>query len=401
MMSSPEVGALIAGSYRLTAEIASGGMGSVWRATNINLDAPVAVKFMHVDMVEDQQLRARFEREAKASARIRSPHVVRVHDHGVDELTGMPFIVMEALEGEDLGRRLKRVGKLEPAEVIRVAEQICRGLRRAHDLGVVHRDLKPANVFLCERDDDMVKLLDFGIAKLAGSGSETTPAARGLGAEPESLTNTGQILGSPHYMSPEQIRATDVDARSDLWSLAVILYRALTGRRPFEARDISAVFVAICADPLDPPSRIAPSLPTSIDRFFAKALNRDPDGRYGNATYFARAFAEAFATTAHAQPTAAAARMSTTAVASPSSPAAPTSLPVMDRPPRTLHDGPVIERETIEPSSKSPLRHVASLVAGAAILAAAWFLIDPSTIEAAQRVVLDTLERLSEMAGDR
>ena len=100
MMSSPEVGALIAGSYRLTAEIASGGMGSVWRATNINLDAPVAVKFMHVDMVEDQQLRARFEREAKASARIRSPHVVRVHDHGVDELTGMPFIVMEALEGE-------------------------------------------------------------------------------------------------------------------------------------------------------------------------------------------------------------------------------------------------------------------------------------------------------------
>lgn len=384
VMGSPELGALIAGTYRITAEIASGGMGSVWRATNVNLEAPVAVKLMHVDMVGDDELRRRFEREAKASARIRNPHVVHIHDHGVDASTGMPFIVMEALEGEDLASRLKRMGKLEPKSVIRICDQLCRGLRRAHELGIVHRDLKPANVFLCERDDDMVKILDFGIAKLA----RPSPHPRsGIHDDPESLTNTGQILGSPHYMSPEQIRGTDVDARSDLWSLAVILYRALTGRRPFDARDMSAVFVQICVDPVTPPTQLDPSLPAAVDGFFAKALHRDPAGRFGNATYFAKAFSEALAVRPVSSPP------SPDAGAPPmTASVAPTAVPAP--PPVSLR------HETTEPSSKTWMRHLVSIVVGAAILIAAWFLIDPETIERAQRVVLDTLDRLTEMARD-
>jgi eukaryotic-like serine/threonine-protein kinase len=276
-MAEIQAGTIIAGKYRLERALSKGGMGAVWLAHHLQLDAPVAVKFMHHSLVENPSARSRFEREAKAAAQIRSPHVVHVYDHGID--AGTPFIVMEYLEGGDLRARLRGKRRLPPAEAARVCDEVCKGLARAHKLGIVHRDLKPGNVFLSEPDEDMVKILDFGIAKETGDNR----VVRGE-------TTTGQLLGSPHYMSPEQARGQALDGRSDLWSLAVILFRALTGRRPFDGDDIGDLIVRICMDPVPDATSLAPELPSSADDFFHKAFNRDPAGRYQDA----RAFAEAF-----------------------------------------------------------------------------------------------------------
>src|SRR5262249_23753605 len=158
----------------------------------------------------------RFEREAKACARLKSPNIIQVHDYGIED--GTPYIVMELLDGEDLGTRLERVGQLHPAAAAPIAFQIARGLRTAHEAGIIHRDLKPGNIFLCRhQDDELAKVLDFGIAKSVGD------------AQIGDSTTTGAVVGSPHYMSPEQARAKkELDARTDLWSFGVILYRALT-----------------------------------------------------------------------------------------------------------------------------------------------------------------------------
>jgi serine/threonine-protein kinase len=201
---------------------------------------------------------------------------VHVYDHGVDSQSGRQYIAMEYLEGEDLEQRLRRVGRLSPKETMRICNEICRGLGRAHRMGIVHRDLKPANVFL-SGDDEMVKLLDFGIAKVVG------PRARDL----TKATATGDVLGSPHYMSPEQARGQSVDGRSDLWSLAVIAYRLLTGKRPFDGDVPGDVIVRICTEPVVPPSQHLPSLNEGVDRFFERALAQDPDARFQSAEAFA------------------------------------------------------------------------------------------------------------------
>jgi eukaryotic-like serine/threonine-protein kinase len=269
-------GALFGGKYRLTRRLGGGGMGEVWLGHHTGLDAPVAVKFMHPLLVEVSAARARFEREAKSAAQIRSPHVVHVYDHGIQD--GLPYIVMEYLEGEDLGERLRRVGTLALADAVRIAVEVCKGLQRAHGLGIVHRDLKPGNVFLSAPDDDMVKILDFGIAKETGRPLVTSET-----------TTTGQLLGSPHYMSPEQCRGMTVDGRSDLWSLGVIFFRAVTGRKPFEGTDIGDLIVRICVDPLPSVAELRPELGPGLDGFFARALDHSPDQRFQTA----RAFAEA------------------------------------------------------------------------------------------------------------
>ncbi len=271
-------GTVIADKYRLERPLSKGGMGSVWLADHLHLEAPVAVKFMRASLVTDNVARSRFEREAKAAAQLRSPYVVHVYDHGLHE--GSPFIVMEYLEGSDLRGHLRGGRALAPSEAVQICDQICKGLQRAHTAGIVHRDLKPANVFLSAPDDGMVKILDFGIAKETG-------ASRVVQGE---TTTTGQLLGSPHYMSPEQARGKHVDGRSDLWSLAVILYRCLTGHRPFDGDDIGDLIVRICTDPVPPATRFRPELGAEVDAFFARAFQRELDLRFPDARTFAEAF---------------------------------------------------------------------------------------------------------------
>ncbi|HKO91641.1 MAG TPA: serine/threonine-protein kinase, partial [Polyangiaceae bacterium] len=217
-------GSVLSDKYRLEALLGRGGMGSVWRAEHLGFRAPVAVKLMDRGVGLDPDALARFHREAHSAATIRSPHVVQILDHGVDDISNMPFIVMELLDGETLGERLTRERTLSPERTASVIGDVCRALGRAHPAGIVHRDLKPDNVFLVRDEQEFAKVLDFGVAK-------SRPYALGVGE----TTRTGSLVGTPYYMSPEQMRgAKELDSRSDLWSVAVMACECITGRRPFE-----------------------------------------------------------------------------------------------------------------------------------------------------------------------
>lgn len=274
-------GDLIAGKFRLECVVGRGGMGSVWAARNEQLGMLVALKFIESGGGADlTDARARFEREARAAAQIRSPHVAQIFEHGVDG--DRPFIAMELLEGEDLGQRLRREGRIAVPAAARILTQAAKALRRAHETGIIHRDLKPGNVFLARFDDDeMVKILDFGVAKVIAAGA----------IEGSDATQTGMVFGSPSYMSPEQARGVRaLDHRTDLWSLAVIAFRAVTGVKPFDAATIGDLVVKLCIDPLPVATSIAPDLPPAIDRFFERAFARDPNARFASALELAAAF---------------------------------------------------------------------------------------------------------------
>jgi serine/threonine-protein kinase len=240
---------------------------------------PVALKFIEAEG-DPADARARFEREARAAAQIRSPHVVQIIDHGVD--ADRPYIAMELLTGEDLGQRLRRVRRLSLPACAALIAQAAKALRRAHEAGIVHRDLKPANVYLARVDDDeVVKILDFGVAKMRRAGV----------IDPAIATQVGIVFGSPSYMSPEQARgARDIDHRTDLWSLAVIVFRALTGTKPFEGATLADLVVKLCVDPPPVASHVLPDLPPEIDAFFERAFARDPDHRFSSALEMAAAF---------------------------------------------------------------------------------------------------------------
>ncbi|MFO0678530.1 MAG: protein kinase [Polyangiaceae bacterium] len=266
---------VIAGRFRLNRQLGKGGMGSVWHATHLGLDIPCAVKFIEGEFAQHPEAQARFEREAKASAALRSPHIIQILDHGVFEET--PYIAMELLDGEDLGKRLTRVGRMQPQEISTIITQVCRALSKAHGAGIVHRDLKPDNIFLVKDDDrEIAKVLDFGIAKANGNAIEG------------SNTKTGAMLGTPYYMSPEQAQGTKtVDTRSDLWSLAVIVYQAVTGQLPFESEALGDLLVKIIVQPIPVPSRMAQGLPPQFDKWWERAANRDPALRFQTAKEFA------------------------------------------------------------------------------------------------------------------
>jgi hypothetical protein len=262
--------AVIAGRFRLNRQIGRGGMGSVWHATHLGLDIPCALKFIEGDYAPMAEAQTRFEREAKAAATLRSPHVVQILDHGVYE--GTPYIAMELLEGEDLGQRLQRVGRLSPRDTHAIVTQVSRALSKAHALGIVHRDLKPDNIFLVQDDDrEIAKVLDFGIAK------QDHNSLQG------SNTKTGAMLGTPYYMSPEQAQGTkSVDFRSDLWSLAVIVYQCTTGRLPFESEALGDLLMKIIMNPLPVPSQHA-EVPMGFDAWWTRAASRDPAARFQSA----------------------------------------------------------------------------------------------------------------------
>jgi serine/threonine protein kinase len=265
----PTPGDMIGGGrYQIERPLARGGMGSVFVARHLQLDVLFAIKFIDPAMASASNARARFEREAKAAAQIRNPNVVQVFDHGLDN--GVPYLVMELLEGEDLGARLRREKRLPLPQVVSLMNQLAKGLRRAHESGIVHRDLKPGNIFMATiEDEEVVKILDFGLAKAF------------LGDAGDEVTVSGVVLGSPQYMSPEQARGSkQIDHRSDIWSLGVILYRCITGSLPFQSDQVGELVVKICTENPQPPTRLVPTLPYALDSFFDRAFERDVERRF-------------------------------------------------------------------------------------------------------------------------
>ncbi|MEY4546244.1 MAG: hypothetical protein RL685_2439 [Pseudomonadota bacterium] len=271
-------GSVIGGKYRLVAPLAEGGMGAVWRAEDLQLAAPVAVKLLHGRHAHHPEFRARFEAEAAIGAQLRGPHVVQVFERGVDGASDLPFIAMELLEGESLQERLARLGPVTPTELSRMVSQVARALSRAHTLGIIHRDLKPANLFLVrDGETDLIKVLDFGIAKRFADS-----AGRGR-------TVTGDLLGTPTYMSPEQITGSKrVDHRSDLWSLAVIAVECLTGRLPFDAEHLAGLALAICEGRSLLPSSLGP-VPPGFDAWFEQATALRVEARFNSAAQLSEA----------------------------------------------------------------------------------------------------------------
>lgn len=280
-MTTLAPGNYVTANVRLVRKLGEGGMGSVWVAEHLTLRTQVAVKFMSTALALDPSASARFSREAASAAQIKSPHVVQTYDHGITS-AGVPFIVMELLEGEDLGDRIKRAGPISLADTSTILSQACKALSRAHSLGIVHRDIKPDNIFLVTTEDEIyVKLLDFGIAKSTG------------GTGGVQMTSTGAMMGTPYYMSPEQlVNSKGVDHRADLWSLAVVVYHCVTGTVPFDGETFAGLCIAIDKGTYAPATTIGRQLPPAIDVWFGRALQRNPDLRFESAKEMADSFRE-------------------------------------------------------------------------------------------------------------
>jgi serine/threonine protein kinase len=257
--------------YRIISKIGAGGMGQVYRAQDIELDRPVALKFLYPELAAHQSRLNRFILEAKAASALNHPNILTVYEIGRAE--GMTFIATEFVEGETLRHYMRRHPKLP--EILDIAIQIASALVAAHAAGIVHRDIKPDNIMV--RSDGIVKLLDFGLAKLTergelSSGPEETTVA---------LVNTepGTMLGTVTYMSPEQAAGREVDARSDIWSLGVVLYEMVTNHTPFEGASKSHIIVAITDHEPQPITQLAPDVPEPLEYIITEALTKDREER--------------------------------------------------------------------------------------------------------------------------
>jgi eukaryotic-like serine/threonine-protein kinase len=280
--ASVRPGDVIAGKYRVQRVLGSGAMGIVVAATHIELDELRAIKLMLPGAAKDPRLVERFKRESRAAAGLRSEHAVKIEEVG-SLPDGAPFIVMEHLVGVDLHRLLKRQGALAVETAVLYVVQACHAIAEAHAIGIVHRDLKPANLFLATREDGIssIKVLDFGIAKFGSNGSATLPA---------SLTQLDEIMGSPEYMSPEQMHGTrDVDQRTDVWALGVILYELITGRRPFRGSTTPEIYAAVLHDRPMLPSDLRPGLPPALDAIILRCMDKNADRRMPTAQALAGA----------------------------------------------------------------------------------------------------------------
>ena len=275
----PKAGDVLAGKYRLEKVAGEGGMGVVYAAEHLVLKQRVAIKVLLPDAVTSEHVVERFAREAQSAARIMSEHVARVMDAGTTD-TGAPFLVMEYLEGCDLEELLHVEGPLPMTDVVDYLLQALEALAHAHAVGLVHRDIKPANLFLACRADggNVIKMLDFGISKTIES-------------RPEDRVLTGQaVLGSPVYMSPEQLRnAKDIDARADLWSLGVVAYELLCGKPPFDGDGVGEIFAAVLEKDAEPLHERRPGLPPELSAIVAKCIQRKPEDRWADAAVLARA----------------------------------------------------------------------------------------------------------------
>jgi serine/threonine-protein kinase len=271
---------LIDGKYQLVKQLGEGGMGAVYEARHRGTGRRVAVKVIAAaSLARNPEIVARFQREAMASGAIESQYIAQVFDTGVDPATGSPYTVMELLSGEDLQQAIVRLGALPPELALRITAQACLGLRKAHESQVVHRDIKPANLFLARREDGdvVVKLLDFGIAKVK---QDQLAVSENAG-----LTRTGAMLGSPLYMSPEQARGKkDIDHRTDIWSLGIVLYEALSGTTPHGHLDtIGELILQICSAPPRHLQELAPWVPPQVAGVVHRALALDPAARFASA----------------------------------------------------------------------------------------------------------------------
>ena len=278
----PAPGTIFDGRFEIERLIGKGGMGYVLAARHLELQQRVAIKLLSPGREQQERGSSRLLREARASARIRSEHVVRVLDV-VQSHETPAYIVLEYLEGEDLAHRLSERTRLDAAEAVDIVLQACEAVGEGHRLGIVHRDLKPSNLFLCSRAGrkTTVKVLDFGISKMDEAGA--------------SLTQSYALLGSPIYAAPEQLRSSrDVDARADVWSLGVVLYECVTGARPFVGQTLAQVCTSILHDSPRSPRAMEPELPRALEDVLLRCLRRDPAERYQSIEAFVdalRAFA--------------------------------------------------------------------------------------------------------------
>jgi eukaryotic-like serine/threonine-protein kinase len=277
-------GQILAGKFRVERVLGVGGMGVVVAARHIELDSRVALKFLLPALLSNQEAVSRFAREARAAVRIQNEHVARVSDVGTLG-NGAPYMVMEFLEGRDLSKWLEQQGPLSAEQAVDFVLQASVAVADAHSLGIIHRDLKPANLFCVRRSDGqfVIKVLDFGISKLtdAGRGSEPPRA---------SVTQTAALMGSPLYMSPEQMRsAKDVDARTDIWALGIILFQLLAGRAPFFGETVTEVAVQVGSDPPPPLGGFRSDVPQGLEAVIFRCLEKDRRNRYANVAELALA----------------------------------------------------------------------------------------------------------------
>jgi serine/threonine-protein kinase len=272
--TDPLLGMTLGDAYRILRMVGEGGMGRVYEARHTRLgNKRFAVKMLHAEYARQPDVVARFQREAEAASGIAHPNVVDVYDvHHTED--GQPYMVGEFLEGEELGEFLERTGKISPALAVRIIRQLCRALGAAHARGVVHRDMKPENVFLVgDPKTPTVKVIDFGISKVGDAGGTA-------------LTRTGMIMGTPSYMAPEQARGDKVDQRADIYAVGGILYRALTGRKPFEGDDPSVTLAQVLTEDPERPRVYEPSIPEALEIVLQKAMAKESSDRYATMADF-------------------------------------------------------------------------------------------------------------------
>ena len=269
--------ALKFGKFEILAELGQGAMGKVYRAQDPDLDRPVALKTVSPALLTGKDTLARFRREARAAARLQHPNIVTIYELG--EVEGTHFIAMELIEGMELGQALTPADRFTVEQKVRMMVEVCRGLDFAHRMGVIHRDVKPANILVTK--DGSVKLLDFGIARLGES----------------DMTQTGMVLGTPSYLSPELLQGAKVTTRADMWAVGVILYEVLSGRRPFEAKTIGSIIHKIIHEPLPPLDARELGLSEALVAVVVRALDREPERRFADLNQMAGALLGAIGAT--------------------------------------------------------------------------------------------------------
>jgi serine/threonine-protein kinase len=292
--ADPLIGKTLAGRYRIVRKIGQGGMGAVYRGEHVKMNRPTAIKVLTSELSGNPEFVARFEREAAMAARISHPNAVSIYDYGEAE-DGIVYLAMEFLEGEPLSAILKSEGALNLDRVLRITRQAADALHAAHKLGIIHRDFKPDNMIICRRDDhqDWVEVLDFGIAK------ETA-----VDAEKQALTKTGFVLGTPQYMSPEQVKGELLDPRSDLYSLAIVCYEMITGVLPFGGDSPQSQMIKRILEQPIPISQARPQLwlPSAVEQVVMRGLSILPAHRFSTTIEFASSLEQAARSQSYAHP---------------------------------------------------------------------------------------------------